>query len=134
MSCDCERGTDCSVCYQLSVEYCPTLISVPCNLTPNDEYNLWIEDKFGHLYMTDTAVQGDGSILINVADYPEGLFTNESGSITMFLTISNSPIYYVTMNFAKPTNCVCITVSDPVYLTDECGNYLTDQNVNYLIQ
>lgn len=128
--CGC-RPENCTACYELMASYCPSTINIPCNLTPGDQYYLWVE-FLSNLYADVVTVNGDGSVYIDTANFPE-IFNASSGALFVFLTVTDTPDVAVTMNFATPSTCVSLKVNNPVFLVDECDNYLTDENGNYLI-
>ena len=123
---------DCSVCYSLTADYCPDTINIPCGLTPLTQYYVWVEDRFGNLFYDLITSDANGDVDIVCSNFPD-IFKSDSGVMTVFVTVNDTPDNLLTLNFPTPTNCVALSVSPPIYLTDKCGNFLTDQDGNYIL-
>lgn len=127
-------STDCSECYEHSVSYCPSEINISAGLTPAATLYLWIRDKFGKIWDDIITVEADGSFDINMSNFPTGMFTPSFGSLDIFLTsdAQGQTVVPVTFN-ATEYNCIMLSVSEPVYLTDDTDCVLlTDEDGNNL--
>jgi hypothetical protein len=112
---------DCHECFPLSISYCVPSIRIPCNLplSPSPLY-VWVRDKFDNLYYDIVAVQSDGSIWIDVTEFPDGMFSVGNGQLEIFLTYDEFGEEPVPMNFTSPASfCVILTVEAPTYFVDE---------------
>lgn len=125
---------DCSVCYEMEAEYCPSFISIPTNLTPTDRYTLWVRDKFGNLYYERIIIDSEGDAVINVDDFSPYIFSDAFGPVTVFLTVNEDGTGLTTFEInSVEYTCVTLNTSPAVFLVDECENYITDESGNYLL-
>lgn len=117
---------DCTACHSLTASQCPDTINIPCGLTPGNQYYLWVRDHFGNLFYDLITVNGNGSVDLVAANYPNGMFIEDS-VFELFLTTNIDGTGLITINFTPTATCVSLLIETTV-LTDECDNLLTDEN------
>ena len=88
---------DCNICYETTItEPCANnTINFQLNLTPGNQYYLWVIDKFKNVWRDQITVQSDGSINITISDYPNGLFNKNAGIFKIFLSTDLSGLNVV---------------------------------------
>lgn len=130
----CAISLDCSVCYEMSANFCPDIISIPVGLVPTTPYYLWVRDFHGNFYYDSVTIETDGSVQIVVGNFPQEIFASYSGPVTVFLSVNadGSDIETFTIN-SKDYKCANIKTNPAMFLMDECDNYLTDEDGNYLL-
>lgn len=76
----------CDICYHYVKASCADTISFQTGLDPNETYTIVIEDQNGNNYVKQDIEMGGNGYTINVADYPEGMFNQWSGSYEIYFT------------------------------------------------
>lgn len=93
---------------------------------------MWVKDKFGNWY-NDIAV-AYGSLLINTADFPEGMFCY-GDSFDIFLSSDIAGKNVVTFTISLTVyKCIILTINQPTYRVTEdgCNLRITEDGQNYL--
>lgn len=67
-------------------------IEVYAGLSPNTEYQYWIEDKHGNSYSEAITTDSNGCMVLPLANFPDGLFNHAAG--LFMLTIYDAAPYY----------------------------------------
>ena len=132
-------ANNCDDCFTMSIPYCPPqYITIPTtNLMPYYTiYYLWIRDKFDNIWTDTVFGNADGTFDINTANFPQGMFSPEFGSIDLYLSVDDLGTIVQLLNLYgyEPYNCIILSVDEPVYLTTDDGcTYLTDDEGNLLL-
>lgn len=124
---------NCDTCYELTFEDCAAITVAPSNLTPGNNYRLFIVDKFQKRYNQIVTIAGDGSFTIDVAQLPNGFFNKYAGKFEIFLSTTDTgtdydvPLVFATISY----NCilaefnitagdVCCSKADPIVCQTLC--------------
>lgn len=81
----------CELCYKIERPACQESMTIEMGLAPSTEYTLFIRDKFDHDYTETITTDPDGSMIIDLTAFPEGMFTEFSGSYE--LSVSTNDLY-----------------------------------------
>ena len=83
---------DCSVCFAGNPPAgCWATMPFYTAQAPNTSLYLWIKDKFDRIYYDVVTVHGDGSIILDTENFPEGLFNN-NGTVQIFLSTDQNAV------------------------------------------
>lgn len=129
---------NCDQCFEMIVSYCP---SNPINLnvgqSPGSQIYLWIIDKLNNTFFDLVTVKSDGSVDVNLNNFPKGMFTPDFGALDIFLSSDSAGKNILPMGTLYPSetfNCIMLSVDEPVFITDDSECYfLKDDNGNFLI-
>ena len=81
----------CDLCYKIERPSCQDEITIVAGLAPTTEYTLFIRDKFDHDFTQAITTDSSGDITIDMTEFPEGMFTEFSGSYE--LSVSTEDLY-----------------------------------------
>lgn len=103
----------CNTCFYDYVVQCNEFINVFAKLTPATIYQWVITDKFNRQYAGTFETDADGFWQIPVADLPDGMFTEYSG--TFKLQVYDDPYGFncnepVTFAIAQTFDCITFDV------------------------
>lgn len=103
----------CPECYAVTLKQCSGEIQLIAGLTPLTDYLVLIETAFGKHYAVEYTSDADGSVVIDLGDYPQGLFnTQDNFTLTVVtelngtaetLTICEVDYACVQLSFANTT-------------------------------
>jgi len=79
----------CDLCYELTAVSCYGLINLEVGLDANTSYTVFIQDKFVNYYTETIISDGIGSLLLNLDNFPDGLFTPFSGYYTISVSTNS---------------------------------------------
>ena len=90
------KPLSCDYCYTLQLPYEP-VIYVVAGLTPATNVYLFVTDKFGNQYTDLVTIQIDGSIPIDTANYPAGMFNPFSSWFDIYVSSDSGGYVIVPM-------------------------------------
>lgn len=70
-------------CYEDFISDCIDSFTIDAGLTPDTEYKVIIENKFGQLYVEDITTDDQGVLTIDLSLYPEGMFNVYAGNFNI---------------------------------------------------
>lgn len=125
--------TDCSECYEIEAPYCFDFVALPSIPGVYADLYIWVRDKFGNLYYADLTAS-HGIYYLIASDFSKEIFSSDFGCVTVFVTsdANGQTIVPFTVGYTE-YNCISLCTSPPVFLVDECENFITDEDGNYII-
>lgn len=70
-------------CYEDFISDCIDSFTIDAGLTPETEYKVIIENKFGQLYVESITTDDQGVLVIELDQYPEGMFNVYAGNFNI---------------------------------------------------
>lgn len=111
----------CNCCFEDWVCNCITDdLIINTRLTPGEVYFWQVEDKFGHKYSGEVIAETNGTIIIPIADLPDGMINQYNGGfkIKLFSDLSCAPISFpLTKNY----DCIDLEVRGGTQQKDTIG-------------
>lgn len=107
----------CPECYAVTLKQCSGEIQLIAGLTPLTDYLVLIETAFGKHYAVEYTSDADGSIVIDLSDYPNGLFNTQDNFTLTVVTELNSSAETLTICEIEYT-CVQLSFANTT-VTDE---------------
>lgn len=103
-------------CYEDFISDCIDSFTIDAGLTPETEYKVIIENKFGQLYIEMITTDAEGVLIIDLAQYPEGMFNVYAGNfnIRVVLDCDDQPLVFD----GKEYTCIDLTVKRSTDLKD----------------
>lgn len=127
---------DCTECAEISVTPCQSIINLQAGLNPGDSVYLWARDFFSNLYYVQSTVLGDGSVNLDVSDFPAGMFELTGKFFDVFFSTDPDGISVlpITVN-SLSTTCIILHIKtlqndEPMLLGKRIGidmNSISDQ-------
>lgn len=113
---------NCDYCFIDYIVQCNEGINVFAKLTPGETYQWVITDKFNKQYSGTFTTDADGFWQIPVADLPEGLLTQYSGTFTLQVFADayacNNPVRFT---IAQSYDCITFSVHGGTRIKDSLG-------------
>ncbi len=80
--------------FHASVASCSSSLTIKAGLATSGTYNCVVTDKFNNHYNPSITIDSYGSVLLDLAQFPDGLFTPYSGAFQLMLynVSDNSPV------------------------------------------
>jgi hypothetical protein len=81
----------CTDCYELIADACTGLtLTVATSFTEDDEYIVWVTDKFGNIDQQTVTVDANGDFTLDLALFTDSGYGFNPYSGSFFLTVSTS--------------------------------------------
>lgn len=104
---------DCSECADVSAAPCQSVINLAVGLTPSTQYYLWIRDRFSNLYFDLITVGIYGSVDIDTANFPAGMFETSGVFFDIFITSDSNGVDIIPLNVnpGVTNNCIILSIT-----------------------
>jgi hypothetical protein len=89
--CDGLLNKDCDICYEFTYDECEDIIIDTDNLVSGAPYYAHIVGQFDQLYTQDITVGIGGTVTLERAGLPDGLFTKSQGKFYFYLSTEETP-------------------------------------------
>lgn len=78
----------CSTCGEIENDECTDIVLTDAGLSPNTTYWAIFQDPWENIYRDQFTTDGDGTLTILVANFPDGLFLSSVGAFTLYVSTS----------------------------------------------
>lgn len=103
----------CDLCYELTAVSCYGQLRLDIGQMANRVMTAFVEDKFGNFFAQGVLTDGIGSITLQMADFPEGMFNPYSGIYTVSISTSSLQSTYENMTIEGDNyNCIKVKFVD----------------------
>jgi len=109
--------------FPASVSSCSSALTIKAGLATSGTYNCEITDKFNNHYNPSITIDLYGSVLLDITQFPDGLFTPYSGTFQLMLynASDNSPVSFTLCGTTyNGFSITFYTGESPVSSTIEC--------------
>lgn len=100
----------CDLCYTMERPTCQDEITLDFGLTPATEYTLFVRDKFDHDYTQTITSDGSGLLVVDMTAFPEGMFTEFSGSYELSVSLDETVSTHETITIGG-SDYLCVILS-----------------------
>lgn len=110
----------CDNCFDSLLSNCPTGITVNAHLMPTGSYKWIITDKFQNRYQNTVTADGNGAIIIDATDLPDGFFNAFAGEFSLQIV---DPVTDVpqTLKLCKYYDCIQVSIAGGNDTQDQVG-------------
>lgn len=133
--CACPTST-CDSCYQIFFSYCPSSLTFHTSFSMVESLYVWLQDKFGNVYMQPLTTNVDGTFTLDMSQYPNGMFNYNAGFFYMYLTTDYLGKDLVTIPYgvSPALSCIVFCILPANYIITEGGcDYIISEDTKYLI-
>jgi hypothetical protein len=81
---------NCSECYESEFVACYSHLFLDVSLNPSTTYYIWLKDKFNNFYITPVESDTNGDLHVPIADFPEGMLIENTGTFTLYISTSTA--------------------------------------------
>lgn len=113
--------TTCNCCFTDTLAKCETEIEVFAMLTPLTAYRWVITDKFHNKYEGDITTDANGFFSIPVADLPDGMLTQYSGTFSLQVYQQDSACAPEKFKIASVHDCIEFSISGGTFEKNNLG-------------
>lgn len=120
----------CKGCLKIIAQSCASKLRLVLKLEKNKNLVVYIEDKFGKVYKQGVTTDAEGSVFIDMSQFPEGFINPYSGD--MNITFKEKEDDCALFEFADPCdseeNFTCITIRPTEIINTNPNGFLQVEN------